>query len=152
MLIVYATYSGSTEGTALYIKKLLEENQHEVQIKHIRETTPDDIRRHDLSIIGSPSWLQNGKQGQPHALYFTFFDTYADESFEDCHISLFGLGDTTYVYFCGAVDIIREFFTDRKAHIIAEPLRMENIYVETDAKKKCVEEWVQKLPKETSQL
>jgi flavodoxin len=142
ILISYATYAGSTEATAEYIKRLLEQQNHDVTLQNISETTPEQVKGSDLSLFGSPSWLQNGEQGQPHTYFFDFFETYTDESFQDQRISLFGLGDQTYTYYCGAVDVIGNFFSERKAHIIGEPLRIENFYIDNNGKEEQVKEWV----------
>lgn len=150
ILISYATYSGSTEATAEYIKDLLDKQNHDVTFKNIAEVMAEEIKNYDLSLFGSPSWLQNGEQGQPHTYFFDFFETYKDELFENTRIGLFGLGDQTYTYYCGAVDIIGQFFTERKATIQGETLRIENFYIDNNGKEEQVKEWVNQMMKDSS--
>jgi flavodoxin short chain len=126
ILIAYATNSGGTLTVAQLIGEKLKEKGFEVLLKDIREVKKETLPEFDLIIFGSPSWDYNDKEGQPHEFFTKFM--------EDCDgvklkkVAVFGLGDTAYLHFCGAVDYIENFVKKNGGEIAVESLRIDGFF------------------------
>lgn len=100
----------------------------EVVVSEICNLTPDQFCSFQLIILGSPSWDFKAKEGQPHKDFFDFFEKYPETSFNNCNVALFGLGDRSYIFFCGAVDVLKEWVEQRGGQVLHEALRINRFY------------------------
>ena len=159
VLIVYGTYSGGTFEVAKEVERLLKEKGHKTTLQNIIDTSPtgayefraDDLleqmKSHDLVILGSCTWFEDGAEGQMHSGFRSFEKKIADKSFNDMKFALYGLGDTNYIHFCGAVDHLEKLVTSRKGNLIAPSLRIDRYYTNAKEISGNVKAWVDKLLK-----
>lgn len=156
ILLLYATNSGSTFLISQQIAQIYSEANHQVELVDIRFATPKNFQDHDLIIMGSPSWDNQELEGQPHQAFFDFFQQHQTLRFDDQRVCVFGLGDKSYIYFCGAVDVLKKWVEDRGGQIFHEPLRINRFYFhDPEVSFKQAEEWAQSvlsLATSTSQL
>lgn len=146
ILLIYATYSGSTQMAAQIAHDTLTENKHEVTMKLASEITPEEIKTFDYIMLASPSWDENGRDGMPHEDFLRLQERIGD-AFTGKHIAMLGLGDKTYAHFCGCVDYIEGWMNDTKATLFIPSLRIDNFYFDTDGNTKKVKEWTEELIK-----
>lgn len=145
ILILYATNSGGTERVANLIADVLREKQHTVTVQHIRDTKPDQLSGYDGILFGSPSWDYNGKEGQLHEEMRTFTEGATGLSLEGKKVAVFGCGDTSYMYFTGAVTLLEKFVSDSHGALFAPSLRIDGFYFDLDKNEQLAKEWAQKL-------
>lgn len=148
ILIAYATNSGGTLTASEFIQESLKTKNFEVALKDIRGVKKDTLTEYDLVIFGSPSWNYDNKEGQPHE-FFTKFMTENNELALK-KVAVFGLGDTAYLRFCGAVDIILDFAKKNGAEIIAEPLRVDGFFFSQKENEDLIEKWIEFLTRNIS--
>lgn len=144
ILIAYATYSGGTQIASEFVKEKLEEKNHQVDLKMINEISAENFDIYDLLIFASPSWNYDGKEGQPHQDFMIWMGNNQSLDLKGKKIAVFGLGDSSYTYFCGAVDILVEFFKSHNGEIIDEPLKIDNYLFDMEKNNKLIEEWLNK--------
>ena len=145
--IAYETYSSSTETVVTIAAAHLTEKGHVVTVKRMRDGVhPQDLKNTDLTIFATPSWFERGKEGQPHIAFLNFMDAAQNESFKDMKFVLIGLGDSTYAHFCHAVDMLGGFLERHEAKNIAETLKLDSFFSNTDQESKRLVEWLDRLP------
>lgn len=147
ILIAYATYSGGTQMASEFVKEKLEEKNHQVDLKIINEVSAENFDIYDLLIFASPSWNYDGKEGQPHQDFMIWMENNQSLDLKGKRIVIFGLGDSSYTYFCGAVDILTGFFKSHNGEIIDEPLKIDNYLFDMEKNNKLIEEWLNKVIK-----
>ncbi len=145
--LVYATNSGTTQTVAQMIADGLTQAAHTVTLKQVNETTPEDMSAAGAIIFGSPSWDFDGKEGQPHEDYPPFMEKMKGQVFENKPFAVFGLGDSSYKYFCGAVDHLEEFVKSMKGNLVTASLRIDNYYQDANGNNEKVNAWTEELKK-----
>lgn len=128
ILVAYATNSGSTHLVADYITQKLQEHSHQVSLQNVIETSGEDLTKYDIVFLGSNSWDFDKKEGQPHHAFMQFFEQIPNINLDGHRYVLFGCGDKSYQYFCGALTVIEEFVKNHGGQIIAEPLKINQYY------------------------
>jgi len=119
---------------------------HQVDTIMVDGATKDQIKDSQLVILGSPSWEDEGKDGQPLPDMTKFLKTLTAEDLDGKKVAIFGLGDTSYQHFCGAVDVMTELLKALKAASIIEPLRVDRYYSLPDNETKT-RQWADTLVK-----
>lgn len=150
ILLVYATNSGATDMASQIVESELTAKGHTITRKQIRETTPDELGTFEAVIMGSPSWDFDGKEGMPHEDYQPFMDAAKGKTFENKPFAVFGLGDSSYSVFCGAVDHLEAFVKELKGKLVTESIRIDGFYYRQDVHTQALKEWVEKLHKALS--
>ena len=145
ILIAYATYSGGTQAASEFLSQTLTGLGHQVTVKTIAETTFEETLTFDLRIFASPSWDNDGLEGQPHVDFVTFMNNNADKKFTGKPCAVFGLGDSSYGHFCGAVDIITDYVKKAEGNLIVESLKIDGYLFNMDANNKLLTDWANKL-------
>lgn len=146
ILVIYATYSSSTQTAVAYLGELLTNQSHAVTIKQAQAVTAADFADPQLIVFASPSWLIDGKDGQPHEDMLSLMQTFSTISFAGKKIAVLGLGDTSYAHFCGAVDHIEQFVKDHQGTLVVPSLRIDGYYMNQDANNQTLTQWSQSLP------
>lgn len=144
--LLYGTLSGSTMTAAGIVSDVLTAAGHQVDTIMVDGATKDQIKDSQLVIFGSPSWEDEGKDGQPLPDMTKFLKTLTAEDLDGKKIAIFGLGDTSYQHFCGAVDVMTELLKTLKAASIIEPLRVDRYYSLPDNETKT-RQWADTLAK-----
>jgi flavodoxin I len=145
ILLLYETYSGGTLSASEYLKTILTQKGHDVTISTTHESNPETYKNYDIVIMGTPSWLEQNKEGQPHAYFLQFMDDTKDHQFEGVHFALFGLGDRTYAHFCKAVDTLHEYLTSKKGTVVGKDLKIDSYLFDPEKGKEELRLWVDSL-------
>ncbi|MBI4097311.1 MAG: flavodoxin family protein [Candidatus Levybacteria bacterium] len=145
ILIVYATYSSGTHMAADVVSQELQKGGHTVDLKDVSETAIDNFNNYDLIILGSPSWDIGGQGGQPHEHFVAFMQQNKGKTFPGKKLAVFGLGDSTYPEFCGAVDHLEKFVDSLQGRRVIDSLRIDGYFFNQDEANGKIAEWVGKL-------
>ena len=127
-----------------FLTQNLKSSEHTVVMKPIAQVSFADTLLYDLRIFASPSWDNEGEEGQPHQDFVAFMKKSKDKSFEDKPCAVFGLGDISYGHFCGAVDHLEEFIKKSGGKLVVESLRIDNYLIDMDGYNKKLAEWAKK--------
>ncbi len=144
ILLIYATYSGSTQMAAQIAHDVLTEHTYEVDMKLASEITAEEIKSAEYIVLASPSWDDHGRDGMPHEDFLRLQERIGD-AFAGKHIAMLGLGDNTYAHFCGCVDYIEGWMKDTKAELFVPSLRVDNFYFDTEGNTQKVKSWASDL-------
>jgi len=137
--IIYASNAGSNYMVGKVLEEEMKLKGHEILFKKAKDSTIEDIQEKDLVILGSPSWLVNGKEGQPHE-YMTEFMSKLGE-LEGRKFAFFGCGDKSYLEFCGAVDEMERIMGEKKVEKYCESLRINHFFFHLEENLKIAKEW-----------
>ncbi len=137
-LIVYGSTTGNTEFTAETIEGSLSDSGYNVTVLNAANTTPSVLNdEYDLYLLGSSTWGDDDIEFQEDFAPF-FDDMGTDISLEGKKFAIFGCGDSTYEYFCGAVDALEERVQKMGAKLICDGLRIDG-----DPEEDEIKEWAQ---------
>ena len=124
-LIVFGSTTGNTEIVARQIREVLMQQDLEVTVKNVAETRVEEMENDfDIILLGASTW------GDDDTIEFQedfapFYDDMGEADLKDQKIALFGCGDSSYEYFCGAVDLLQEKVDDLGGVLVNEPLRID---------------------------
>lgn len=142
ILIAYATNSGGTFFATQTVEKALKVKKHSVTRKEIEETTATDFKKYDLIIFASPSWNYEGAEGELQSSFKTFVQNYSGDSLKGKKCAVFGLGDRSYLYFCGAVERLEKFVTENGGILLSPSLRIDGYYKNESLHNAMLEQWI----------
>lgn len=143
--LIYETYSSGTQTASHVLQQALNELGHQVNVIQARNATPQDIQSSETLILASPSWWVDDQDGQPHAYMKELFQKADDMDLTGKKCTVFGLGDSTYARFCGAVDHLVEFITSHNGSIIVDPLRVDEFYFHQKTNEENIRNWAKLL-------
>ena len=144
--LLYGTLSGSTMTAAGVVSEVLTAAGHQVDSIMVDGATKDQIKESQVVILGSPSWEDEGKDGQPLPDMTKFLKSLTPEDLAGKKVAIFGLGDTSYQHFCGAVDVMTELLKVNGASPVIEPVRIDRYYSLPDNENK-IRAWAETLAK-----
>lgn len=139
--IIFATYSNSTGLATELVEAELVKSGHTVTRTMINLTTPEALQAADFLVIASPSWDYQGQQGMPHEDFTKFHEANPDLDLNGKPIAIMGLGDSSFTFFCGAVDHLTQWFESYGALTEAEPLKIDQYYFNEALAKEQVVNW-----------
>jgi len=119
---------------------------HTVTMKEARETSPEDFTSPQVVIIGSPSWDFDSNEGFPHEDYLPLMEKMKTTEIAK-PFAIFGLGDSSYKFFCGAVDHFEEFVKNLKGTLLVPSLRIDKYYTNTEDNNGKITTWLEELKK-----
>lgn len=146
-LIIYATNSGGTAQAAAIIADALTGKGHAVTIKEAKDAGPAGLTGAPCIILGSPSWDYNGMEGQPLQEMVEFTKRCKDSQLNGKLFAVFGLGDSSYTYFCGAVTYLEAFVKRAKGVLIEPSLKVDGFFFKPDASER-ITTWANELADE----
>ncbi|MCP4114583.1 MAG: flavodoxin [Desulfobacteraceae bacterium] len=137
-LIIYGSTTGNTEFTAEEIETALKESNVDITLKNVTDAGVEELEKEfDLYLLGASTWGEDEIELQED--FVDFFDDMKDApSFEGKRFAVFGCGDSSYDYFCGAVDAIEERVKAKGGTLVAEGLKIDGD-PETDE----IKEWTE---------
>lgn len=145
VLIAYATNSGGTFFATQTVEHALKSKRHSVTHKEIEDTNCNELKSYDLIIFASPSWNYAGAEGELQTSFRTFVGNYSGNSLKNKKCAVFGLGDSSYLYFCGAVDRLEKFVKEHGGKLFALSLRIDGYYRNEQLHNEMLEQWVEKI-------
>ena len=145
ILLMYETYSSGTETAAYFAEAVLRSHAHNVTVQKAHETNLDYFKTFDLIILASPSWSVDDQDGQPHINYKQLFEKVNETSFAGKKFAIFGLGDTSYAHFCGAVDKLELFIRVHGGELLTDSLRIDSFYFDKEKNEAILRNWINQL-------
>lgn len=127
MASVFITY-GSTTGNTAYVaecvQRILEQNGHEVTIEDVADIQASDLTKDfDLYCLGCSTWGDEEIELQDD--FIPVFEDIENTSLAGKNITCFGCGDSSYTYYCGAVDAIEDVCKTQGAAVFNESLKID---------------------------
>ena len=150
ILLVYGTLSGSTMTAADIVTAALRKAGHEVSELTADSASKDMLTPCGALVIGSPSWEDDGTDGQPLPEVRKFLDSLTSDDLSGKKAAVFGLGDVSYPHFCGAVDVIESKLKERNVSPIIPSVRIDRYYSSADNETK-IRDWATQLGASLSQ-
>ncbi len=145
VLIAYATNSGGTFFATQTVENALKSKRHTVTCKEIEELSSNALKEYDLIIFASPSWNYKGAEGELQTSFKEFVQNYSGGSLKGKKCAVFGLGDSTYLYFCGAVERLERFVKDNGGILLSPSLRIDSYYRDETLHNNLLESWTEKI-------
>ncbi|XPV74998.1 MAG: flavodoxin [Desulfovibrio sp.] len=116
-LIIYGSTTGNTEFTAETIEKALENKDFETTLLDVSDIEAKNVADgYDLILLGCSTWGEETIELQDD--FVPFFDDLEEAGLSGKKVGVFGCGDSSYEYFCGAVDAISEKAEELKAEVL----------------------------------
>jgi len=135
-LIVFGSTTGNTEFAAETIEEYLKEHSYDVRLVNVSEVEADILKEtYDLYLLGCSTWGDEEVELQED---FELFYEGMTMDLDQKKFAVFGCGDTSYTYFCGAVDAIEGRLKKLGADLVSESLRIDGEPEETE-----VREWIE---------
>lgn len=116
-LIVYGSTTGNTEYVASVIEKTLAGAGCDVKNVDAASVTPAGLcEGYDLIFFGCSTWGDDSIELQDD--FVPLFDAFDTIGASGKNTAVFGTGDTSYAYYCGAVDAIAEKLQQLGAEVL----------------------------------
>lgn len=137
-LIIYGSTTGNTEFTAETIESVLSDKGYEVTLTNVTTAEVAMLNQpYDLYLLGASTW------GDEEVEFQEDFEPFYDDMNGPLDLSgksfaVFGCGDSSYTYFCGAVDALEGRIQKLGGNIICESLR-----VDCEPEEQEIQEWTQ---------
>lgn len=123
-LIVYGSTTGNTESVSDDIAKILEKNGHSVEIQDAADISVDGLAdQFDTVLLGCSTWGEDEIELQDD--FIPVFENLEQAALKGKKVAVFGCGDSSYEYFCGAVDVIEEKAGELGAVLLGESLKID---------------------------
>lgn len=145
VLLVYATYSGSTSAASHIAEQVLSATGHAVTLKQALELQPQDLESADAVVLASPSWDYHGEEGMPHEDYLEVFKAFEGQQFADKKFGVIGLGDNHFTKFCGAADHLEQWVSQLGGQLAIPSLRIDQYYFNETENSEKVKLWAKNL-------
>jgi flavodoxin I len=143
ILLVFATNSGTTMMTAQSVSDGLTQKGHTVTMKEVKTVTADEVANAEMVIFGSPSWDFDGKEGMPHEDYMPIMNELKTKTLEGKKFAIFGLGDSSYTHFTGAVDHLEELVKTMKGTLLVPSLRIDKFFSDQAKHMEAITSWTE---------
>jgi len=123
-LIVYGSTTGNTESVSDDIAKILEKNGHNVDIRSAADVSVEGMAEgYDVVFLGSSTWGDDEIELQDD--FIPVFDDLGKAGLSGKKVAVFGCGDSSYEFFCGAVDVIEEKSEKLGAVMLGDSLKID---------------------------
>ncbi|MDL2269671.1 flavodoxin [Desulfosarcina sp. OttesenSCG-928-A07] len=130
VLIIYGSTTGNTDTVSEIIAQNLSAKGAEVDRRNVTDAAPEDMKDADLVLLGCSTWGEDEIELQDD--FIPFYESMDKAPIKNKRIGVFGCGDSTYTYFCGAVDAIEEKVRELSGHLVVDGLKIDGD--PTDAK------------------
>lgn len=147
ILLVFATNSGTTQTVAQLVTDNLTAAGHSVTTVEARMANPENFTGPQAIILGSPSWDFDGNEGFPHEDLLSLMDKMKTSTVSK-PFAVFGLGDSSYKFYNGAVDHLEQFVSNMKGTLIIPSLKIDKYYSDVEGNNAKINAWVEDLKKQ----
>lgn len=129
ILILYISTTGNTEQIAELLKEAIDETQFEIIMENFDFTEVDslDLLQYDGILFGTHTYDDGDLPFETEL----FLDKLLTLHLDNIVVGIFGSGDTSYSYFCEAVETMKDEFELRKASVLDYTVKID-LYPETD--------------------
>lgn len=124
VLIVFGSTTGNTEGVAETIAKTLNGNGVEATVKNAADVTaPGLADGYDAVLFGCSTWGDDEIELQED--FVPLYEDLDRAGLKGKKVAVFGCGDSSYTYYCGAVDVIEKKAEELGATLVAGSLKID---------------------------
>lgn len=143
-LIVYGSTTGNTENVASVIGAVLKEGGVDVVLQNAADAKADKLAEgYDAVLLGCSTWGDDEIELQDD--FVPLFDNLDQAGLSGKKTGIFGCGDSSYTYFCGAVDAIEE-----KASQLGAEIAVASLKIDGDPDDAEVKDWAREVLRELS--
>nr|WP_321396558.1 flavodoxin [uncultured Desulfobacter sp.] len=137
-LIIYGSTTGNTESVADIISTDLSKADYTIKKINVADVDVDILNEaFDLYLLGSSTWGDDEIEFQED--FAPFYEKMNGElNLSGKKFAVFGCGDSSYEYFCGAVDALEERLAKLGASLVCESLRIDG-----EPEQSEINEWIQ---------
>lgn len=143
-LLIYGSLTGNTEGVAYKIQEICKSKGKEIEVKNALDADLEDLTgAHHTLILAASTW----DDGLPQADFADFIERInsSQPSLASKKIAVFGCGDSNYVHYCYAVDILEKLFVgDLGGQKIIDSLKIDG-YPDMEENQASVQAWAERL-------
>ena len=137
-IIIYGSTTGNTEDTANIIEQTLKNKGVDVTTMDVSDADISALDKdYDLYLFGCSTWGDDEIELQED--FVPFYEAMGNYQFANKKVGVFGCGDSSYTYFCGAVDQIEEAVSNNNGVIVNSSLKIDGDPVENND---YIIEWV----------
>jgi flavodoxin short chain len=137
-LIIYGSTTGNTESVADIISTDLSKADYTINKINVSDVDVDVLNEaFDLYLLGSSTWGDDEIEFQEDFAPF-YENMNGDLNLTGKKFAVFGCGDSSYEYFCGAVDALEERLAKLGGSLVCESLRIDGEPEESE-----INEWTQ---------
>ncbi len=123
-LVIYGSTTGNTEMVANKIGEILSGKGISVEVKEVTEAKVAELGNgYDVTLLGASTWGEDEIEFQED--FEPFFEELDSANLKEKKVALFGCGDSSYEYFCGAVDELEEKMEKLQANVVTMSLRID---------------------------
>ena len=123
-LIIFGSTTGNTEEVAEIVGGVLKKDDHDVTIENASDVSVDGLADgYDAVLLGCSTWGDEEIELQDD--FIDLFDNLDKAGLKGKKVAVFGCGDSSYTYFCGAVDVIEEKSEKLGGKMIVAPLKID---------------------------
>ena len=139
-LVIYGSTTGNTESTAETIHSTLEKHGYEAELQDVSDVDVEKVvNGQDVILLGCSTWGEDTIELQDD--FVPFYDEMDRAGLEGKKVAVFGCGDSSYEYFCGAVDAISEKAEELKAEVL------DTLKIDGDPDDDEITQWTEELIK-----
>lgn len=138
-LIIYGSTTGNTEMVANRVGEILSKKGFSVVVREVTEAKVSELGNgFDLTLLGASTWGDEEIEFQED--FEPFFEELDSANLKEKKVALFGCGDSSYEYFCGAVDELEDKMEKLQANVINQSLRIDGDPDDVDSE---IVEWAE---------
>lgn len=121
--LIYASTGGNVEATIEFTANILHYMGFEIFLNRSEQTHIDTILKHQRFVFGASTW----EHGRQNPFFEELFASMQKHNFENKQAAFVGLGDRRYepVYFCRAIDDIRDLWLEKGGGQIGTTLKIQ---------------------------
>ncbi len=124
VLVVYGSTTGNTATVAEMIERVLGDGGHAVSLLDAAKAPASGLAAgRDCVLFGCSTWGDDSIELQDD--FIPLFEAFGEMGLAGVKTAAFGCGDSSYTYFCGAVDAIEERLRELGADLIAAGLKID---------------------------
>lgn len=120
-LIIYGSTTGNTEILAGFLEEELLKVGMMVVVKDVLQATPREMLDYNMILLGCSTWGEGSLQDD----FIPFFNSMDEVSLHNKKAASFGTGDSSYGFFCEAVDLIETKLRELGADILLPGLKID---------------------------
>lgn len=145
ILVLYATYSGSTQQASQLLADTLKGKGHTVTYKPVAETDPGELDAASAVVFATPTWDFDGNEGMPHEDFIAFMEKAKGKTWENKPFAVLTLGDSSYSHFCTSADHLEDFVRAAKGKLAVESAKIDGFFFNLEKNSEIVKNWGDKL-------
>lgn len=144
-LIVFGSTTGNTESVAMMISDTLGQKGVDVTVKDVKDATVQELGDgYELTLLGASTWGEDEIEFQED--FEPFYEQLENANLKGKKVALFGCGDSSYEYYCGAVDLLEETMEELEAKVVTISLRIDG---DPDDSESEIIEWAEEIADNT---